>query len=159
MTDRDWEAELKKIDAAMAKQGPAAPPAAGSAPPAAAPAGARPAAVAAPSSLGLPTSGTTSFGVYFRLTLAVAVGVGIIFWPYTARCGLGLYAYLAAVATVAVSGAWSAVWTFRHRAARAHVLSLLLVLWGLVLGALDVLPRVGYAIPTADHPVTWACEA
>ena len=100
---------------------------------------------------------TSSFGVYARLTLAVALGVAIIFWPYVARCGLGLAAYLGAVAAVVISGVWSAVWTFRHRAARAHLLSLLLVLWGLVLAGLDVLPRVGYAKPTAEHPATWSC--
>ena len=101
---------------------------------------------------------TTSFGVYARLTLAVAIGVGIIFWPYANRCGWGLAGYLGAVGAVVVSGAWSAVWTFRHRAGRAHVLALLLVLWGLVLAALDVLPRIGYAKPTLEHPAAWACE-
>lgn len=100
---------------------------------------------------------TTSWGVYLRLSLSVALGVAIIFWPYVARCGIGLAAYLGAVGAVVVSGAWSAVWTFRHRAGRAHLLSLLLVLWGLVLAGLDVLPRIGYAKPTAEHPVTWSC--
>lgn len=160
MSDRDWDAELKKIDAAMAKQpAPAAPPA-GAAVQKPAPQAAPSAAPAAfPGGLGLPGPTTSSFGVYLRLALSVAVGVGIIFWPYSARCGAGLALYLSAVATVIVSGVWSAVWTFRHRAARAHVLSLLLVLWGLVLASLDVLPRAGYAIPTAGHPATWACEA
>lgn len=92
-----------------------------------------------------------------RLGLASALGVGMLFWPYAARCGLGLAAYLGAVAAVLVGGAWSAVWTWRHRTARAHTLSLLLVLWGLVLAAMDVLPRIGYAKPTADHPAAWAC--
>ena len=32
----------------------------------------------------------------------------------------------------------------------AHVLSLLLILWGGVLGAIEVLPRIGYAKPDAD---------
>ncbi|MCE2940712.1 MAG: hypothetical protein ACK53A_04570 [Gemmatimonadota bacterium] len=94
---------------------------------------------------------------FLRLGLASALGVGILFWPYGARCGAGLAAYLGAVVAVVVGGAWSAIWTWRHRTARAHVLSLLLVLWGLVLAAVDVLPRAGYAKPTADHPATWAC--
>ncbi len=157
MTERDWDAELRKIDQEMAKAANRpAPPAA-------------PAGMSAPSApMGLPSSApsaaplgsapaTSTFGVYARLTLAVALGVAMIFWPYVARCGLGLAAYLGAVAAVIISGAWSAVWTFRHRAARAHVLSLLLVLWGLLLAGLDVLPRIGYAIPTADHPATWSC--
>lgn len=161
MTERDWDAELRKIDQEMAKAAsrPAPTP---SAPPSAAPS----APMGAPMSLpaGAPMSAplgtapaTTSFGVYARLTLAVALGVAIIFWPYVARCGIGLAAYLGAVAAVVISGAWSAVWTFRHRAGRAHVLSLLLVLWGLILAGLDVLPRIGYAKPTTEHPATWSC--
>jgi putative flippase GtrA len=107
-----------------------------------------------------PPSGppTTNFGVYSRLTRDVAVCVGIIFWPYANRCGAGLAGYLGAVAAVIIAGGWSAVWTFRHRAARAHVLSLLLVLWGLILASLDVLPRVGYAKPTLEHPAAWTCS-
>lgn len=152
MSDRDWDAELKKIDAEMAKQAsrPAPAPARPSAGPA--PSGGAPAAMP---NFGAPA--TTNFGVYARLTLAVAVGVSIIFWPYANRCGLGLAGYLGAVSAVIISGAWSAVWTFRHRAGRAHVLSLLLVLWGLVLASIDVLPRIGYAKPTLEHPAAWRC--
>jgi hypothetical protein len=98
------------------------------------------------------------FGAYARLTLSVVLGVAIVLWPYEARCGIGLAAYLAAVTVVAVSGAWSAVWTWRHRAARAHVLSLLILLWGLVLGSMEVLPRVGYAKPDLRHPAGWMCH-
>ena len=49
-------------------------------------------------------------------------------------------------------------WTWRHRAAKAHTLSLLLVMWGLVLAGLDVLPRVGYAKATVEHPAKWSCS-
>ncbi|MGH7662727.1 MAG: hypothetical protein ACRENI_00275 [Gemmatimonadaceae bacterium] len=93
-----------------------------------------------------------------RLALAVALAVGIMFWPYDARCGAGLAAYLGAVAVVIVGGVWSSVWTWRHRTARAHTLSLLLILWGLILGATEILPRVGYARPTVQHPAIWSCE-
>jgi hypothetical protein len=68
-----------------------------------------------------------------------------------------LAGYLAAVVVVVASGVWSSVWTWRHRASRAHTLSLLIVLWGLVLGSLEVLPRIGYAKPDVRHPATWAC--
>jgi hypothetical protein len=35
---------------------------------------------------------------------------------------------------------------------------LLVVLWGLVLGAIDVLPRIGYGRPDANHPASWFCQ-
>lgn len=147
MSERDWDAELKKIDRALEKTSDApAPPA---------PVAATPPRTAAPTA---PSAATTTFGVFARLSLAVALGVGIVFWPYSARCGLGLAAYLGAVAALVIGGGWSALWTWRHRAARAHMLSLMLVLWGLVLAGIEVLPRVGYAIPTAAHPATWSCS-
>ena len=46
-----------------------------------------------------------------------------------------------------------------HRTARAHVLSLLLIVWGLLLGAMEVLPRVGYAKADAARPAGWSCRA
>jgi putative flippase GtrA len=103
-------------------------------------------------------SETSTFGVFARLLLSVALGVAIVFWPYGSRCGPGLAAYLGAVTAVVASGVWSSVWTFRHRAGRAHALSLLLILWGLILGAQEILPRVGYAIPTVQHPTAWVCQ-
>ena len=152
MTDRDWDKEMKKIDQQMERAArqpaPAAPSAAAPMAASRAPAGV--------SAAGVPPA--SNFGVFARLALATALGVGIIFWPYSARCGFGLAAYLGAVTTVIVSGAWSAIWTWRHRWGRAHLLGLLLVLWGLVLVSVDVLPRTGYAIPTADHPATWSCS-
>ena len=93
-----------------------------------------------------------------RLLLSVALGVGMIFWPYEARCGLGLLGYLLAVGVLIGAGAWSAVWAWRHRAGKAHVLSLLIVVWGTILGAQEILPRVGYAKPTLDRPSVWECE-
>ena len=101
---------------------------------------------------------TSTFAALARLALAVLVGVAILFWPYAARCGTGLAAYLGAVGVVVLAGAWSAVWTWRHRTARAHILSLLIVGWGLVLGAMEILPRAGYAIPTPEHPAAWRCQ-
>jgi hypothetical protein len=101
---------------------------------------------------------TTTFGVFARLVLAVILGLAMLFWPYSVRCGPGLFAYLFASAMVGVGGVWSAVWTWRHRSSQAHVLSLLLVVWGLVLAGLEILPRVGYAFPTAAHPATWTCS-
>jgi hypothetical protein len=96
---------------------------------------------------------TSSWPALLRLALATALGVGILFWPYASRCGVGLFAYLGAVLVLMVGGIWSAVWTWRHRTARAHALSLILVLWGIVLAAVEILPRVGYAV--AFKP--WMC--
>jgi len=59
---------------------------------------------------------------------------------------------------VTIGGAWSAIWSWRHRASVAHILSLALMLWGGALAAREVLPRVGYAIPTEAHPAVWMCE-
>lgn len=103
-------------------------------------------------------SRTSTLGVMMRLLLAVALGVGMFFWPYQARCGFGLLGYLIAVVVVMGAGLWSAVWAWRHRAGKAHVLSLLITLWGAILGAQELLPRVGYAKPTLDHPSAWECQ-
>jgi hypothetical protein len=94
-----------------------------------------------------------SWPAILRLGLSVALGIGILFWPYGNRCGVGLAGYLVAVLAVGASGVWSAVWTWRHRAARAHTLSLLLVAWGLILGATEILPRIGYA----RAALPWSC--
>ena len=96
--------------------------------------------------------------IYARVLLALALGAGMLFWPYEARCGAGLVAYLGAVAVVIASGIWSSIWTWRHRASRAHALSLLVILWGLVLCSTAVLPRIGYTKPDPLHPASWACH-
>jgi hypothetical protein len=101
---------------------------------------------------------TSTLGVMARLLLAVALGVGMLFWPYSARCGVDLFGYLGAASMVVVAGVWSSVWSWRHRSGQAHVLSLLLIVWGVILGATEILPRVGYAIPDAQHPAIWMCE-
>lgn len=147
MTERNWDAELKKVDRAMERVSDEAlfP----------AKAGATPAARAAASEAQRTTS---TIGVFARLALAVALGVAVVFWPYGARCGVGLAAYLATTAVLTGAGVWSAVWTWRHRAAKGHTLALLIVLWGLMLAAVDVLPRTGYAVPSALHPNTWTCS-
>jgi hypothetical protein len=144
---RDWNKELAQIDKALESVSDDAllPVKPGAAPTAKAE------AVAVQKS-------TTTLGVMARLVLAVALGVGMVFWPYSARCGPGLFAYLGAVGVLIGAGVWTSIWTWRHRSAKAHVLSLLIVLWGGILGAMEVLPRIGYAKPSEAHPAVWMCQ-
>ena len=145
----DWDAELKKIDKQLESMSDSAliPAPAKGAPPAV-----KAAVVAERES-------TRTWPALLRLALATALAVGILFWPYPSRCGIGLAGYLIAVAAVTVGGLWSSVWTWHHRTARAHVLSLLLVMWGLVLGAIEVLPHSGYSRADAKRPTGWSCVA
>ncbi len=140
---RDWDKELAKIDRQLESMSDQQLlPSAGAKTP------------AAKAEVAAVQRSTSTFGVFARLVLAVAVAVGMLFWPYDARCGFGLAGYLGAVTVVVVAGTWSAVWTWRHRTGRAHTLSLLLILWGLVLGTMEILPRIGYAKTAA----TWLCK-
>jgi hypothetical protein len=134
MSDKDWDKELAKIDKAMENVSDEQIfPSSGAATP------------AAKGEVAAAQRATSTFGVFFRLVLSVLLGVAILFWPYEAKCGIGLAGYLFAVAAVTGAGVWSSIWTWRHRAGRAHTLSLLLILWGLVLTAIEILPRIGYA--------------
>ena len=143
----DWDAELKKIDKQLESMSDSA----------LIPAPARGAPPAAKAQVAAERATTRTWGAFLRLALATALGVGILFWPYPNRCGIGLAGYLVAISAIVAGGLWSSVWTWRHRTARAHVLSLLLVVWGLVLGAIELLPRTGYARPDAGRPAGWMC--
>lgn len=147
MSDRDWNRELSKIDRqlesisddALFPQKPGAP-------------------AAQQAGVAEQRAGTRTWGVFLRLTLASVLGVAVLFWPYERGCGAWLAAYLTATLVVALGGVWSAVWSWRHRSGRAHVLALLLVLWGGILTAMEVLPRVGYARDDPTRPAGWMCR-
>jgi hypothetical protein len=143
----DWDAELKKIDRQLESMSDSAliPAAPKSAPP------------AAQAQVAAARESTRTWPALLRLALAAALGVGILFWPYPKQCGVELGGYLVAVAVVLLGGLWSSVWTWRHRTARAHVLSLLLVIWGIVLGAIEILPHAGYAKADLARPAGWSC--
>jgi len=144
---KDWDREMAKIDKQLESiSDEALLPAKGAPTP------------AAKAEIVAKQKSTSTVGVMLRLLLAVMLGVAMIFWPYSARCGIGLFAYLGAVGVVMAAGIWTSVWTWRHRSARGHLLSLLLVLWGGVLGAIEVLPRIGYSTPSAQHPAEWLCK-
>jgi|GEM_PF-268045 len=175
MTDRNWEAELAKIDKQLAsisdeqlapKPGaPAASAAKGSsalsrspvmdarmaAQGSVAPASGKPTATASPA-----TGGT--WRGWVKVTIAVAAAAGLMYWPWPARCGPPLLGFTAATGAVALLGLWSAVGTWRHRLGLAHVASLLVIVWGMLLGAREVLPRVRYAVPTATRTAGWSCD-
>ena len=163
----DWDKELAKIDKQLASMSDAdllgeqarpALPAGKSPAPAPARQSSKAAASASDDHSDGGTSGFAKFMLYARVVLAAALGIGMMFWPYDAKCGSGMVLYLGAVAALVVSGTWSAVWSWRHRAARLHTLSLLLILWGLILGSIDVLPRIGYAKADLAHPFGWMCK-
>jgi hypothetical protein len=113
-------------------------------------------AAAAPASV--PAGRLSKFGLIARITLTAALAGLMLFWPYPARCGLGLAGYLGATAVLVSAGVWSAIWAWRHRAPKVHMFALALMGWGLTLGAVEILPRIGYAIASDAHPATWVCR-
>lgn len=146
---RDWDRELAKIDR-LIEQGKGAPPPAKAAGGKAAPAAGPQSAPALPA----PPRGKKDIaGAWLRVLLGVALGAGMTQWPYDAHCGTGLFLYLAPAALVVLVGLWSAATAWRRRIGLAHVISLLVVLWGLVLVAQVVLPRTGYL---GSH-LPWGC--
>ena len=165
MTDRNWEAELAKIDKQLASvsddklladskpvpAGKRAAQAALAAPKTVAPARAT---ASSPSA-----SATGTWRGWVKVSIAVAAAAGLMFWPWPARCGPPLLGFTAATGAVALLGVWSAIGTWRHRLGLAHVASLLVIVWGMLLGAREILPRVGYATPTADRALGWSCDA
>jgi len=96
---------------------------------------------------------TDALALWCRLLLGVSLGLAMTQWPYPRGCGAPLLGYMGAVAVVMLAGGWIAVVSWERRNGAVHVLSLILLLWGITLTAERVLPRVGYA---AEHAV-WGC--
>jgi len=145
---RDWDREMAEVDKLLAKlptnDAPASP-AAGRAPVGGGAAGAAPGP-------GRP-SAQEWLGTWARVVLGLLIGIGMSQWPYTHGCGFRLGFYLIGVAAVLAAGFWSSLSSWKRRLGVAHILSQGLVIWGLVLGAREILPRVGYARAAA----TWLC--
>lgn len=165
MSDRNWEAELAKIDKQLASisdeqlMATSAPvPAKGGAAPKALPVGKGAAAMPMPSA-GAGAAAGKPWVSWLKVLIAVAAAAGLMFWPWPGKCGAPLMGFTAATGGVALLGVWSAIGTWRHRLGLAHVASLLVTVWGVVLGAREVLPRVGYAIPTVERGAGWTCPA
>ena len=93
-------------------------------------------------------------GVYARLVGVAILGAAMLYWPYGRSCGLGLASYMASTMMVVVGGIWVIACTWIMRMPRAHVLAMLVSLWGLGLLTFQVLPRIGYASAQA----TWMCS-
>ena len=92
-----------------------------------------------------------------RVAIVVALAAAIVFWPYRRDCGVGLFTYLGAEGMVVAGGLWLMTCTWRHRMARMHGVALVTMLWGLMLVAHQVLPRVGYAKSDPASPSRWTC--
>ena len=138
---RDWDKELADIDKIIASS-PAGPP--GSKVPAPTPRAGPPA----------PAPRREALGGWSRVLLGAAAAVGAAFWPYAHACGLGLWLYLGVSVTVVVAGVWGMLASWRRRLGLAHVVALLVTLWGIGLVAAELLPRFGYAKDAA----TWSCS-
>lgn len=142
---RDWDKELAEIDKVIART-PAQPPV-----PAV---GGKPGAPPGGGSSLQPTGRLAALTTWFRALLGLLLAVGITQWPYPTACGVNLAVYLGAILTVIVAGFWSGISSWRRRLGLAHILSLLVLLWGGLLAAREVLPRVGYA----RHVRSWSCD-
>jgi hypothetical protein len=93
-------------------------------------------------------------GVWARVLLGLTLAIMMAGWPYLRTCGLPLFGYLGAIVTVILAGGFAAVVAWRYRAGLAHVVSLIVVLYGFMMGAAELLPRTGYAVDRA----TWECQ-
>lgn len=101
----------------------------------------------------------TQLSALARLVLVVALTAALPWWPYATRCGAGVAALLGAYAMVAVGGLWVAAYSWRHRLAASHALSLAVLIGGLALVASQVLPRMGMATFTGVEASGWSCVA
>jgi len=140
--DRDWDREMREVDKLLAKL-PDADPALGRGVPTV-PVSPRQPAGAAGTSAGLhpgPARGRAWVTTWMRVGLGLALGVGMLVWPYTHACGLKLVFYLLGATAVAVAGVWSALTSWKRRLGIAHAFSIILIIWGLALAGRQLLPR------------------
>ncbi len=151
--ERDWDKEMAEVDRLL-KRLPNADPTLGR--------GSAEQTVRRPAVAGVGGTGTRAalaaasgrVGTWVRVVLGLLVGVGVApgVWPYAHGCGLRLIFYLLGVTVVIGAGLWSSVSSWRRRLGFAHVLSQLLIVWGVLLLAGEVLPRVG-----AKPQGVWLC--
>ena len=147
--DRDWDKEMAEVDRLLKKLPYAEPHP--SRIPSSAPSEKRPAV--AGEMLALADAGGGRGATWARVGLGLLVGIAMPLWPYAHACGFKLFLYLGGVLTVIVAGLWGGLSSWKRRMGFAHLLAQGLILWGLVLAAREVLPRVGYA----KAATTWFC--
>ena len=153
--ERDWDKELAEVDRLISKNLPQTDPGLGRhAPVPDAGPGALARGSAGPALPAPRASAGQWLGTWVRVGLGLLIGIGMTQWPYTHGCGLKLMFYLVGVVAVITTGVWSSLSSWRRRLGVAHVLSQVLIVWGLVLAAREFLPRVGYAKAAA----TWLCQ-
>ena len=149
--DRDWDREMREVDKLLAKL-PDTDPMLGHGAPTVPHAYAAPGGHATPHTEGRSAAGAR-FTTWIRVGLGLMLGVGMLVWPYSHVCGAKLLFYMIGASTVTVAGVWAGVSSWKRRMGLAHLLSLGLVIWGLVLAAGVVLPRAGYT----NQSALWFC--
>jgi hypothetical protein len=137
--ERDWDREMREVDKLLAKL-PEADPTLGRGVPTVPVS--RPGHGAIQGTGVGPARGKAWVTTWMRVGLGVALGVGMLVWPYTHACGLKLVFYLIGATTLTIAGVWTALSSWRRRLGWAHTLSIVLIIWGLALAGRQVLPRV-----------------
>ena len=135
---RDWDRELAEVDRAIAKQQPAAalPP--------------------VPGAPALPPVRRRSVALtWFWSGLALVLAVALLLWPYDKTCGIRLIFFLGAAGLTLLAGVLGALAAWSHRRALAHLTSLLVIAWAVVMIVREILPRAGYAREARE----WTCPA
>ena len=149
---RNWDKELADIDRVIEKQGTPPPRAASPA----LPPGGTPAAVPRVAPVAEPGIARGSVAkTWFWVGLAVLLAAALPLWPYGKTCGLQLFFYLGAATLAFLAGATGAVHSWRTRRGLAHLIALIAVVLAGVMGAREVLPRIGYAAQAE----TWLCPS
>jgi len=135
---RDWDRELAEVDRAIAKQQPPA---------------ALPAAPGVPAHP--PVRRRSVALTWFWSGLALVLAVALLLWPYDKGCGIRLIFFLGAAGLTLLAGVLGALAAWAHRRALAHLVSLLVIVWAIVIIVREILPRAGYAKEARD----WTCPA
>ena len=152
---RDWDKELAEVDKLIAGlQNEPAAPAGQPAPGGTTTRKAVPGAATELATRRASQGRRDLLAAWLWFVLAIILGVALaFFWPYQRDCGMPLYGYLGAVTVFAAASTCSIIWSWRMRMAVVHGLSIVLLFGSALLGAREVLPRIGYAKQAAS----WQC--